>query len=156
MKIGVISDTHGHLDPRLRSAFPGVEAIIHAGDVGAESVLLALRDIAPVYAVCGNNDEPLSCLGLPQVLDLELAGVRIRVVHQVRDLGQTDSVHVAVFGHSHRQLCEVRGGVLHLNPGAAGRVGFHALQTVALLHLDAGVATAELLTLGPRLKPVRS
>ena len=63
--IGLISDTHGYVDPRLAAAFAGVEAIVHAGDVGGVEVLDALRAMAPLYAVRGNNDEKLGGLGLP-------------------------------------------------------------------------------------------
>ena len=57
--IGIISDTHGYVDPRLGAAFTGVEAIVHGGDVGGMHVLDALRAIAPLHAVYGNNDEKL-------------------------------------------------------------------------------------------------
>ncbi|MFA5192251.1 MAG: metallophosphoesterase family protein, partial [Verrucomicrobiia bacterium] len=53
MKIGLISDTHGHLDPQISALFAGVEHILHAGDIGSESLLDALRAIAPVTAVLG-------------------------------------------------------------------------------------------------------
>ena len=62
--IGLISDTHGYLDPRLKPAFERVDAIVHAGDVGGPHVLDFLRDLAPLHAVYGNNDEKLGGLGL--------------------------------------------------------------------------------------------
>ena len=155
MKLGVVSDTHGHFDPRLLEAFAGVDAILHAGDVGSMAVLNTLATIAPVHAVCGNNDEPLGCLGLPHVQDLKLEGAAIRIVHQLPHAGDLMGVHVLVFGHSHRQANEQRNGVLYLNPGAAGRAGFHAIQTAALLTVDQGAVRAEPLVLGPRLKLAR-
>jgi uncharacterized protein len=139
------------MDPRLREAFAGVDAIVHAGDVGGESVLAALRAIAPVYAVQGNNDAPLGGLGLPERLDVEIEGARLHVVHQLPDALPQPDTRAIIFGHSHRQLCETRDGVLYLNPGAAGRRGFHALQTAALLRIGQGVMDATLLALGPRL-----
>jgi uncharacterized protein len=153
--VGVVSDTHGYVDPRLVEAFAGVDAILHGGDVGGTAVLEALAAIAPVYAVCGNNDEPLGCLGLPQVQNLTLEGVAIRIVHQLPHAGDLTGVRVLVYGHSHRQVNEERGGVLHLNPGAAGRAGFHALQTAALLIIEKGTVRAEPVLLGPRVKPLR-
>ena len=155
MKLGVVSDTHGYCDPRLLEVLQGVDVILHAGDVGSEAVLEALGQIAPVYAVRGNNDEPLGGLGLPALLDVELGGAVVRVVHQLAHAGDLSGIDVLVFGHSHGQLCEMRDGVLLLNPGAAGRVGFHALQTAALLTIEAGVASAEPVVLGPRVKPAR-
>ncbi len=151
MLVGVISDTHGYLDPRLAVAFAGVDAIAHAGDVGAAHVLDALRATAPVRAVCGNNDEKLGCLGLPLRDDFALDGVRFHLVHQLPHARPPDGTRVVVFGHSHRTLVEERAGVLYVNPGAAGRAGFHRLQTVALLRLDGGrIADARIVELGPR------
>ncbi len=57
MKIGLISDTHGLLRPEALAALAGVEHIIHAGDIGGPAVIAALRGIAPVEAVRGNNDK---------------------------------------------------------------------------------------------------
>jgi putative phosphoesterase len=134
----------------------GVDAIVHAGDVGGLHVLEGLRALAPVFAVQGNNDVPLGGLGLPEVLDLELAGASIHVVHQLPMARPSDDTDVVVYGHSHVQIYERRGGVLYLNPGAAGRRGFHALQTAALLRIDGGTVLPELLQLGPRLKLART
>jgi len=157
MLIGIVSDTHGYADPRLLEAFRGVDAILHAGDVGSTAVLDALASIAPVHAVCGNNDQSLSCLGLPQVLDLTLAGAAIRLVHQLPHAGDLGGIRVVVFGHSHRQVLVERDGVLYLNPGAAGRVGFHAFQTASLLTIEGTVVQASTLMLGPRVKlPVKA
>jgi putative phosphoesterase len=150
MLVGVLSDTHGYIDPRLERAFAGVEAIVHAGDVGGAHVLDALRQIAPLYAVYGNNDEKLAGLGLPLHLDFTLAGVRFHLVHQLPHARPGPDARVVAFGHSHRTLVERREGVLHLNPGAAGRTGFHRLQTVALLRIDGEEIEAEIVELGAR------
>jgi hypothetical protein len=150
MTVGVVADTHGHLDERLLAAFRGVDAVLHAGDVGSEAVLAGLGALAPLHAVCGNNDERLGCLGLPFRVDLELGGVRIHLVHRLIDATPPAETEVVVFGHSHQQLAEERQGRLYLNPGAAGRQGFHRLQTAALLRIEGGRATAELVALGPR------
>ncbi|HAV64105.1 MAG TPA: YfcE family phosphodiesterase, partial [Verrucomicrobiales bacterium] len=56
MRIGVISDTHGYLDPKIPALFQGVEHILHAGDIGYASIILELEQIAPVTAVLGNTD----------------------------------------------------------------------------------------------------
>jgi putative phosphoesterase len=152
MLVGILSDTHGYLDPRVRATFDGVEAIIHAGDVCGEGVLEALRQIAPVYAVRGNNDDKIGGLGLPSHLDVVLGGVSLHVVHQLPEARPGPETRAVIFGHSHRPISEWRDGVLYLNPGAAGRSGFHALQTVALLRVEKGVLHPELLELGPRQK----
>ncbi|MEX2246951.1 MAG: metallophosphoesterase family protein [Dehalococcoidia bacterium] len=150
MLIGVISDTHGYLDPRLETAFRAVDAIVHAGDVGGTDILDALRAIAPLYAVRGNNDERLGGLGLPLHHDFKLADVLFHLVHQLSHARPAPGTRVVVYGHSHRTLVEDRNGVLYLNPGAAGRTGFHRLQTVALLDLSTQSYEARIVELGPR------
>ena len=60
MRIGVISDTHGHFDPALREIFVGVDHILHAGDIGLPWLILELEDIAPVTAVLGNTDSGIN------------------------------------------------------------------------------------------------
>ena len=151
MLIGVISDTHGYVDPRLVEAFADVDAIVHAGDVGGTHVLDALRAMATLHAVYGNNDEKLGRLGLPLHEDFDLAGVRFHLVHQLAHARPARTTDVVVFGHSHRALIEQRGPTLYLNPGAAGRVGFHKLQTVALMRAANGkLEDVRLVELGPR------
>lgn len=151
--LGLVSDTHGYLDARLVDALRGADLILHAGDVGSEAVLDGLRSIAPLHAVYGNNDLPLGKLGLPEHLDLTAGGLPIHLVHELPRARPSTHTRVVVFGHSHRQLVECRGDVLYVNPGAAGRRGFHALQTCALLLIQDGRPEVEQLTLGPRLKP---
>jgi putative phosphoesterase len=157
MLVGVVSDTHGHLDARLLAALEGVDAILHAGDVGSEAVLAGLRRLAPLYAVCGNNDAPLGGLGLPSHVDIELAGLQVHLVHQLPDARPAQGTGAIVFGHSHRPLNEWRNGVLYLNPGAAGVRGFHALQTAALLRIAVGSVRVGQVVLGPRpARPARA
>ena len=152
MLIGVVSDTHGYVDPRLRTALAGVEAIVHAGDVCGEHVIEELQAIAPLHAVRGNNDDKVGGLGLPERLDIEIDGVKLHVVHQLKDALPPAGTGIVIFGHSHRPLTEWRDGVLYLNPGAAGRSGFHALQTMALLSIQDGALEPALVELGPRQK----
>ena len=147
----MISDTHGYIDPRLAAAFGGVEAIVHAGDVGSHAVLDALRAMAPLHAVRGNNDEKLGGLGLPLHADFTLAGVRFHLVHQLPHAKPGEETQVVVFGHSHKTLIEQRGELLFVNPGAAGRAGFHRLQTVMLIRVERGaVAETRIVELGAR------
>jgi len=161
MLVGVISDTHGYVDPRLAAAFRGVDAIVHAGDVGGAHVLDALRAIAPpasrpLHAVYGNNDEKLGGLGLPFIADFTLGGVSFHLVHQLPHARPPEGTQAVVFGHSHKALIEDRGGVFYVNPGAAGRAGFHRVQTVALLRIRRGeIRDARIVELGPREAPIR-
>jgi putative phosphoesterase len=146
---GVISDTHGYLDERVLPHFDGVDLILHAGDVGGFDVLTELGNVAPVFAVEGNNDAGLD-LGIEERLMLNLDGHQVQIVHQLPHAEA--GCEVVVHGHSHKLLNEWRGETLYLNPGAAGRRGFHAVQSIALLRLEEGKKPeAELIVLGPRL-----
>ncbi len=114
-------------------------------------MLDALRSMAPLHAVYGNNDEKLGGLGLRLREDFELGGVRFHLVHQLPHARPAANADVVVFGHSHHTLIEQREWVLYLNPGASGRVGFHKLQTVALMRIDGGVVANTLIVeLGAR------
>jgi uncharacterized protein len=155
MLIGLIADTHGYLDPRVLLALQGVDLILHAGDVGSEHVLVGLACIAPVTAVAGNNDGQLAHLGLPLRVELDLEGVKVHLVHRLMDATPGPDARAVVYGHSHKALIAEREGVLWVNPGAAGRVGFHRDVTMALLRLESGRCLAELVILGPRMLAAR-
>ena len=150
MLIGLIADTHGYLDPRVPHALKRVDLILHAGDIGAEGVLAALERIAPVTAVAGNNDANLAQLGLPLRVDMELEGVKLHLVHRLIDAAPGSGTRIVVYGHSHKALVAKRDGVLWVNPGAAGRVGFHREVTLAFLRVEHGRCEAKLVLLGPR------
>jgi putative phosphoesterase len=151
MRIAIIADTHGYLDQRVPPAIDGAGLILHAGDIGAESILTELARIAPVTAVAGNNDGPLDYLGLPIHVDLRVEGAAIHLVHRLIDAAPPPATNVVVFGHSHKALIEDRDGVLYINPGAAGRRGFHREITAALLEMSPDGCRAEIVHLGPRL-----
>jgi putative phosphoesterase len=129
-RIGVISDTHGYLDPSVAALFGGVDHIIHAGDVGDAAVLAALKAIAPVTAVSGNVEpEDLSSV-LPREVAGEVAGVRFVVAHKPKRLlkrlaagralgADGGSPDLVVFGHVHVPSASWVDGTLQLNPGTA-------------------------------------
>ncbi len=149
MLVGLISDTHGYVDPRVPSVFRHVDRILHAGDIGSELVLEELSRIAPLIAVRGNTDLHLAAV-LPERADLDLDGVAVHLVHRPEDATPPPGTAVVVYGHTHRPQVEQRDGVTWVNPGAAGRQGFHRVRTAALMRLDDGMPEAEIVTLGPR------
>lgn len=120
MIVGLISDTHGFLPRAVCEALAGCDAIIHAGDIGASSILWRLETIAPVTAVLGNCD--FSDLG-PAVNTTAypvFEGVRFMVVHRPPFPSQVDPrIGVVVHGHTHRRRDETVAGVRYLNPGSA-------------------------------------
>lgn len=149
MRIGLISDTHGLLRAEAVQALAGVEQIIHAGDVGAPEVLERLRAVAPVHAVRGNNDRGAFARQLPARLTLELGGVRIEVLHDLKDLGKRGAhgLQVVVSGHSHKPGVFERNGTLLVNPGSAGPRRFKLPVTVGHLMVADGIASAEIVNL---------
>ncbi|PYC29310.1 YfcE family phosphodiesterase [Aquipseudomonas alcaligenes] len=150
MKIGLISDTHGLLRPEALAALAGCDHLLHAGDIGRPEILDALRRIAPLTVVRGNNDEGLDwARELPERVELQLGGIDIHLVHQGTDVPARlpESVRVVVSGHSHRPLIEERDGRLWVNPGSAGPRRFKLPISVALLHIENGAVRAELVAL---------
>lgn len=146
MKVGVLSDTHGLLRPRVEELLAGCDAILHAGDVGEPEVLDRLRAIAPVSAVRGNVDTAGALARLPDQLSGELDGVPYRMVHRGDDVadGWTATCSLVVFGHSHRPELAWRGSCLLLNPGACGPRRFRLPLTLALLEVRDGRIVPEL------------
>lgn len=140
-ELGVISDTHGLLRPEAMVALQGVEAIIHAGDVGGPEVLERLAGIAPVTAVRGNNDRGAWANKLALTEVLEIGGRLLYVLHDVKalDLDPRAAGFAAVIaGHSHQPLIEERDGVLFFNPGSAGPRRFRLPVAVGRLLVESG------------------
>jgi putative phosphoesterase len=140
-EIGVISDTHGLLRPEAVAALRGVEAILHAGDVGAPAVLEELGAIAPVTAVRGNNDRGVWAEQLPLTDVLEVEGAVLYVLHDVKALDvdpRAAGFAAVISGHSHQPRAEERDGVLFLNPGSAGPRRFRLPVTVGRLTIAGG------------------
>jgi len=136
--IGLISDTHGLIRPEALKALRGSDLIIHCGDVGDPVVLEALRTLAPVRAIRGNNDRGSWTNRLPAQDLVEVGGHTIRVFHNLAEFDpDTDAAGLTavVSGHSHKPLIEKRGAVLFINPGSAGPRRFKLPVTVASLVL---------------------
>jgi uncharacterized protein len=147
--VGVISDTHGFFDPQLDRVFSSVDYILHAGDIGKPEVLDQLERFAPVLAVRGNVDVDARLMELPERRRISLGGAGIQLVHRPQDVESQSGVAAVIFGHTHRRFNEWRENILFLNPGAAGRQGFHRERSVALLEIGSRLS-AEIVLLGPR------
>jgi uncharacterized protein len=162
-KIGVISDTHGHLDPRVPGLFAAAEVqhILHAGDIGLPWLILQLEEIAPVTAVIGNTDVGLH-LNYRETELVELAGLKFLVNHIVdvhaalrtgADVGVRaplerriirDNPDAVIFGHSHKPFSQQINGRLFFNPGYAGKTRFGLPRSVAILQCEGKTITPEL------------
>jgi len=154
MRIGVISDTHGLFDPKVRAMFKRVDLIVHAGDIGRLDVISQLQEIAPVLAVEGNND---SFGEFPEERFENLEGRRFWIRHifgelhqlRVKEKTRLEELHpdVVVFGHSHRPYQHLLGKTLLFNPGSAGPRRFSLPRTVGMLSLKRSGIDARIVSL---------
>lgn len=145
--VGVISDTHGLVRPEAIAALSGVTHIVHAGDIGAPAVLDALRAIAPVTAIRGNNDHGAWVSGIEETAAVQIGGAWLYVLHDLNDLDldpQAAGFAAVIAGHSHRPRIEERRGVLYVNPGSAGPRRFTLPITIARLQVTDGRVDAEI------------
>lgn len=150
MKIGLISDTHGLLRPEALAALQGCAHIVHAGDIGKPEILDALRELAPLTVVRGNNDEDDAwAAAIPTKAVLRIGGIGLYVVHELADVPEQlpAGIDVVITGHSHKPAQLLRHGVLYLNPGSAGPRRFKLPIALALLHVDNGAVEAEMIEL---------
>jgi len=148
--VGAISDTHGLMRPEALVALKGVDLVIHAGDIGKLEVIEALRSIAAVVAVRGNNDKGRWARGLPQTAVAEVGEVQIFVLHDIKELDLdpvAKGIRVVISGHSHRPSITKQNGVLYLNPGSAGPRRFKLPVAVARLRVERRSVDAEIVEL---------
>jgi putative phosphoesterase len=143
--IGLLSDTHGLLRPEALAALRGCDAVIHAGDIGGDTILSALAQLGPVYAILGNNDLPRGAAS--ERLRLSLGGASILVVHDLNELSTPYDADVVICGHSHRPSVTTVGRALVVNPGSAGPRRFSLPVSVGRLILNDGPPRAEITVL---------
>ena len=147
MRIGVISDTHGLLRPEAVQALAGCVHILHAGDVGDDAILNALRKIAPVTAVRGNVDHTGICGALPLTEAFEIEGKLFYLVHRREDLDlhpQAAGIAAVIFGHSHQPEISWTDGVLFFNPGSAGPRRFRLPIAIGILECSQTMLTPKI------------
>ena len=142
MKIGVISDTHNYLDPRVLEIFAGVDHILHGGDVGQPLIIVELEQIAPVTAVLGNTDEGLP---LRETEVVVLGGKKFFLHHiitpgigspRVAERLRAEAPDVVVFGHTHKAFAQQFERTLFFNPGYAGQQRFRLERSVAIMEVS--------------------
>ena len=150
IKVGLISDTHGLLRPQALEALQGCDYLIHSGDIGKPEILDALKAIAPLTVVRGNNDtdDAWAC-EVPHEAVLRIGDVAIYTTHILADvpISLPAGVRAVVTGHSHRPVQQMRDGVLFINPGSAGPRRFKLPITVGMLHVDGAEVRGELIEL---------
>ena len=149
-RIGLLSDTHGWWDDRYLQYFEPCDEIWHAGDIGSLEVAQRLADFRPLRAVYGNIDGQELRHLYPQTLRFTVDGAEVVMKHIGGYPGRYDpSVagsllarppKLFVSGHSHilKVKYDKTLGLLHINPGAAGRQGFHTVRTLVRFCIDQG------------------
>ena len=149
-KIGLISDTHSYLHPRVFEHFKNCDEIWHAGDIGSIEVLDDLKKFKPTKAVSGNIDNHLIRSATKQILNFNCEGVNVLITHiggyppnynpKTRALLNQENVDLFICGHSHilKVIFDKKRDVLHINPGAAGKYGIHKFITLVKFEISNG------------------
>lgn len=164
MKIGVISDTHSFLDDKVFQYFDQCDEIWHAGDIGDSSVIEKLEHFKPTMTVYGNIDSSKLRATYPEHQRIEREGFKIWMTHiggypprynpQIRSLLNTAMPDIFVCGHSHilRVMHDPQQNkLLYINPGAAGKHGFHKVRTIIRFDIDSGkISNMQVIELGSR------
>jgi putative phosphoesterase len=138
MRLGIVSDTHGLLRPEVLTALKGVDHILHLGDVGKNSILEDLKEIAPVTAIRGNVDREDPCAKLPETEVFLAEGQYIYMLHDLSSihLDPAAAKFAAVLsGHTHVPNFHTKKGVLYFNPGSCGPRRFELPVTIGLLEV---------------------
>ncbi|MCI0427507.1 MAG: metallophosphatase family protein [Nitrospiraceae bacterium] len=162
IRIGVIADTHGLFDPVVRRHFKGVDHILHAGDIGDQSVIEQLEQIAPVTGVSGNVDDDEESR-FPSEAVIELSGCRIAIRHILYKGGKLtkdgrafldrERPDICVFCHTHQPKREWLGDTLLFNPGSAGPKRFKLPRGLGLLYLSGTEIKPRLISLPDKAEP---
>ena len=166
MKIGLLSDTHSFLDEHIFQYFEEVDEIWHAGDIGNPEIADRLENFKPFRAVYGNIDGQTLRARYPEDQIFTLDGVKVWMTHiggyppkyTARTRNKIKGLNPKLFicGHSH--ILKIlpdpkRPGSICINPGAAGKYGFHREKTIVRFELSLGrIENLEVINLGKRAK----
>ncbi|SEA41279.1 hypothetical protein SAMN05192529_11753 [Arachidicoccus rhizosphaerae] len=163
ISIGLLSDTHSHLPEAVFRHFEKVDEIWHAGDVGDVSVLEQLRAFKPLRGVYGNIDGPPVKAFFPLDNIFTVEGVKVLMRHiggypgryapGVRDLIKEQKPRLFISGHSHilKVMYDEKLQCLHMNPGAAGKQGWHQVQTLLKFSINGDqILDCQVIELGNR------
>lgn len=147
-RIGLLSDTHGMLDERVFEHFANCDEVWHAGDIGSLDVINKLQEFKPLRAVWGNIDSHEIRRDWPQNNRFMCEGIKVLLTHIGGYPGKYDPLvkqnlyrqppKLFVCGHSHilKVQYDRTLDLLYINPGAAGKYGFHKVQTLIRFEID--------------------
>ncbi|RAU83070.1 metallophosphoesterase family protein [Pontibacter arcticus] len=163
MKIALLSDTHSYLDDQILRLLDGCDEVWHAGDFGTIEVSDRLSKVAPVRGVYGNIDGQDVRVVHPKVLRFNANGLDVLMTHiggypgkyhpDVRQSIKDNPPKLFITGHSHilKVMPDKSIGLLHLNPGAAGKHGFHQVRTMMRFSIiDGKIQDLQVIELGKR------
>ena len=164
MKIGLLSDTHGFLDPKIYDHFRDCDELWHAGDLGTLAVCEQLESFKPLRAVYGNIDGKDIQLRFQEDLHFICEGLSVWMTHiggapprynaRIKKMLSIRAPDIFVCGHSHTLRIAkdaAYSGMLYINPGAAGNQGFHAVKTLVRFEIvSKEVKKMEVIELGKR------
>lgn len=149
-RIGLLSDTHGYWDERYLKYFEECDEIWHAGDIGSKEVMDRLMDFKPFRGVYGNIDGQDIRKILPEINRFRLEGADILIKHiggypgkydsQIKKILNISAPTLFISGHSHilKVKYDKEYEMLHINPGAAGKYGFHTVRTIVRFSIEQG------------------
>lgn len=148
--IGILSDTHAYIGEYIFRFFDDCDEIWHAGDIGSIEVLTALQNFKPTRAVWGNIDGAIIKKEIPAIQHFKYQGINVFMRHIVGypnkyEKGiipflQSTPLDLVIVGHSHilRIMHDKKYNFLYINPGAAGKYGFHTKITLVKLQIEKG------------------
>ncbi len=161
-RIGLISDTHGYLDENVFTHFRDCDQVWHAGDFGTQ-VLEKLADFKPLRAVYGNIDDTSIRQLYPEQLVFHCEEVKVIMRHiggappnynpETRKELAVHLPQLFISGHSHilKVMFDEQRECLHMNPGAAGKHGWHKVRTIIRFVIDGkNMRDCEVIELGKR------
>ncbi len=148
IKIGLLSDTHSYIDDKIINFFAEVDEIWHAGDIGSLKIAEYLESIKPFRAVYGNIDNHEIRMAYPLTQKFEIEKVKVFITHiggypgryerNVTPTLKSFQPRLFISGHSHilKIMYDKKYQLLHMNPGAAGKNGFHQVRTAVRFDID--------------------
>lgn len=162
-KILLLSDTHSHIDDAILKHVKWADEVWHAGDIGSLDITDAIAKLKPLKGVHGNIDDHIIQKEFPENNRFFCEGVDVFITHiggyppkynmRTRDMIKENPPKLFICGHSHilKVMMDKKLGVLHMNPGACGKHGFHQLRTMLRFIIEEdNIKDLEVIELGKR------
>ena len=162
-KILLLSDTHSHIDDAILKHVGWANEVWHAGDIGSLKVTDSIEKLKPLKGVHGNIDDHIIQKEFPENNRFLCEGVDVWITHiggyppkynvRTRDMIKENPPKLFICGHSHilKVMMDKKLGVLHMNPGACGKHGFHQVRTMLRFVIDGeDIKDLEVVELGKR------